>query len=261
MRRQWGLDLPLWRQYLRFVGDVFSGSFGVSIFHKLPVSTLVLERLPWTLAIVGYSTVIALVIAVPAAVLGALRRGNWIDALLRQVFVLVLAAPPFWLAFVFIIFLSLKAGWFPTGGIGQGLAENLHRLFLPSLIVALSTAALIYNSLRGTLIETIRADFVDTARAKGLTGRQVFLRHVLPNSLISTISIIGVRVGWIVGGTVVVEKIFSIPGLGTLLIDSILARDLPVIRGLTVIFAVLIVLVNLLTDIAYALADPRVKLG
>ena len=261
MRRQWGLDLPLWQQYLRFLGDVAGGSFGTSLFHKLPVSTLVLERLPWTLAITGYSTVIALAIAVPAAVAGALRRGGWIDAVLRQLFVLVLAAPPFWLAFVAIIFLSLRAGWFPTGGVGEGLVQNLHRLFLPALIVGLSTSALIYNSLRATLIETLKADFVDTARAKGLTRVQVFARHVLPNSLISTISIIGVRIGWIVGGTVVVEKIFAVLGLGSLLIDSILARDLPVIRGLTVIFAVLIVLVNLATDIAYALADPRVKLG
>lgn len=260
MRRQWGLDAPLWQQYLLFLRDCVTGSFGQSLFYKMPVSALVLERLPFTLGLVAYSTVLALVIALPFAILAALRRGTVTDLAIRNLFVLMLALPPFWLSFVFILTLALGWGWFPTGGVGRGLGENLHRMFLPALVVGLSTAALIQQSLRATLIDTLRADYVDTARAKGLGRTRVFLRHVLPNSLISTISIVGVRVGWIIGGTVVVEKIFSVPGLGSLLIDSILARDLPVIRGLTVIFALLVVSVNLLTDIAYALADPRVKL-
>ncbi len=260
MRREWGLDLPIWTQYLMFLRDCITGSFGTSLFHKLPVSTLVLERLPFTLAIVAYSTLIALVIAMPFAILAALRRGGVIDLAIRQLFVLVIALPPFWLAFVFILWLSLGLGLFPTGGIGDGLIQNMHRLFLPSLVVGLSTAALIQQSLRATLIETMSADYVDTARAKGLSRVQVFTRHILRNSLISTISIIGVRIGWIIGSTVVVEKIFSVPGLGSLLIDAIVSRDFPVIRGLTVIFAMLVVLVNLLTDIAYSIADPRVTL-
>ncbi|WP_295809772.1 ABC transporter permease [uncultured Nitratireductor sp.] len=173
---------------------------------------------------------------------------------------LIIAMPPFWLCFVFIIGLALNLGWFPTGGVGTGFLENLHRLFLPSLVVGLSTAALVQQSLRATLIDTMKADYVDTARAKGLSASQVFRRHIFPNSLISTISIIGVRVSWIIGGTVVVEKIFSVPGLGSLLIDAIISRDFPIVRGLTVFFAVLVVTVNLITDIAYSLADPRVRL-
>ncbi|WP_272009021.1 ABC transporter permease [Roseovarius sp. ZX-A-9] len=260
MRRQWGLDQPMWRQYLLFLRDCITGSFGTSLFHKLPVSTLVLERLPFTLAIVAYSTVLALLIAMPFAILAALRRGGMVDLAIRQLFVFVIALPPFWLCFLFILWLSLGLGLFPTGGIGDGLVQNLHRLFLPSLVVGLSTAALIQQSLRATLIETMSADYVDTARAKGLSRVQVFTRHILRNSLISTISIVGVRIGWIIGSTVVVEKIFSVPGLGSLLIDAIVSRDFPVIRGLTVIFAMLVVLVNLLTDIAYSIADPRVSL-
>ena len=177
------------------------------------------------------------------------------------VFVLFLALPPFWLSFVFIIVFALNLGLFPTGGVGPGLVENLHRLFLPALVVGLSTASLIQQSLRATLIETMGADYIDTARAKGLSGAEVFRRHILRNSLISTISVVGVRVSWIIGGTVVVEKIFAVPGLGSLLIDAILTRDFPVIRGLTVFFALMVVTVNLLTDIAYAIADPRVRLG
>lgn len=261
MREQWGLTLPLWQQYLLFLRDVFSGSFGVSIFHKVPVSTLFLERIPFTLGLVIYSTVIAMAVALPFAILAALNRGNVVDLAIRQLFVVVIALPPFWLSFAFILWLSLDLGWFPTGGIGSGLAENLYRLFLPALVVGLSTAALIQQSLRATLLETMQADYVDTARAKGLTRTQIFTRHILRNSMISTISIVGVRVGWIIGGTVIVEKIFSVPGLGSLLIDAIVSRDFPVIRGLTVIFALLVVAVNLITDIVYSIADPRVSLS
>ncbi|MDN5786802.1 ABC transporter permease [Pseudorhodobacter sp.] len=260
IRVQWGLDQPLWQQYALFVRDCLTGSFGTSLFHKLPVSQLILERLPYTLGLTLYSTVIALIIALPFAIVAALSRGRAIDVAIRQVFVLMLALPPFWLSFVFIIFFALNLGLFPTGGVGNGFLENIHRLFLPALVVGLSTAALIQQSLRGTLIETMGADFIDTARAKGLTATQVFRRHILRNSLISTISVIGVRISWVIGGTVVVEKIFSVPGLGSLLIDAILTRDFPVIRGLTVFFALLVVMVNLVTDIAYAMADPRVRL-
>lgn len=260
MRRLWGLDQPVWVQYLYFLRDCVTGSFGVSIFHKLPVIDLVAARLPFTLGIVLYSTLIALLVALPFAIMAALNRGNPIDSAIRQVFVVLIAMPPFWLCYVLILWLALGLGWFPTGGVGDGFVANVYRLFLPSLVVGLSTAALIQQSLRSALIDTMKADYVDTARAKGLNGRAVFLRHILPNSLISTISIIGVRVSWIIGGTVVVEKIFSVPGLGSLLIDAIVSRDLPVIRGLTVFFAIMVVIVNLITDICYALADPRVRL-
>jgi peptide/nickel transport system permease protein len=260
MRVLWGLDKPIWVQYLFFLRDCMTGSFGISIFHKQPIIDLVAERLPFTLAIVAYSTLIALAVALPCAILAALSRGRMLDNVIRQIFVIVIAMPPFWLSYVLIIWLALRMGWFATGGVGDRFFTNLGPLFLPSLVVGLSTASLIQQSLRAALIDTMKADYVDTARAKGLRSYQVFLRHVLPNSLISTISIIGVRVSWIIGGTVVVEKIFSVPGLGSLLIDAIVSRDLPVIRGLTVFFAIMVVLVNLITDICYALADPRVRM-
>jgi peptide/nickel transport system permease protein len=260
MRRLWGLDLPMWQQYLMFLRDCLTGSFGVSIFHKKDIIELVAERLPFTLAIVAFSTLIAVIIAVPSASIAAIRKNGAVDNAIRHVFVVLIAVPPFWLSYVLILWLSLQMGWFPSGGVGKGFLENLYRLFLPSLVVGLSTAALIQQTLRSALIDTMKSDYVDTARAKGLRSYEVFLRHVLPNSLISTISIIGVRVSWIIGGTVVVEKIFSVPGLGSLLIDAIITRDLPVIRGLTVFFAIMVVIVNLLTDILYALADPRVRL-
>lgn len=260
MRELWGLDEPIWLQYLYFLRDCITGTFGVSIFYQQPVIELIAVRLPFTLAIVGYSTLIAIVIALPFAVVAALRRGRALDTTIRQIFVVIIAMPPFWLCYVLMIWLALRLDLFPTGGVGDGVLANIYRLFLPSLVVGLSTAALVQQSLRAALIDTMKADFIDTARAKGLRGRDVFLRHVLPNSLISTISIIGVRVSWIIGGTVVVEKIFAVPGIGSLLIDSILSRDLPVIRSLTVFFAIMVVTVNLIADICYAIADPRVRL-
>lgn len=260
MRVLWGLDRPLWQQYLMFLRDVVTGSFGQSIFYRLPVSELVIERLPYTLGLVLYSTILAVLIAFPLAVVSALYEHRTADLAIKQLFVFVLATPSFWLSYLAILFFALYLDWFPTGGVGGGFFGSIYRLFLPALVLALSTAALIQQSLRSSLIQGMKADYVDTARAKGVPYRTVFRRHILRNSLISTISIIGVRTSWIIGGTVVVEKIFSIPGVGTLLIDSISARDLPVIRGLTVMFAILVVMINLLTDLAYAAADPRVEL-
>ena len=260
MRELWGLDKPLLIQYVYFLRDCVTGSFGTSIFHKQSIITLVMDRLPFTLAIVAYSTIIALAIALPFSILAAVYRGRLIDNVIRQIFVVLIAMPPFWLCYMLIIWLALNMGWFATGGVGIGFWTNVNRLFLPSLVVGLSTAALIQQSLRAALIDTMKADYIDTARAKGLRRHETFLRHVLPNSLISTISIIGVRVSWIVGGTVIVEKIFSVPGLGSLLIDAVVSRDLPFKRGLTVFFAIMVVIVNLITDICYALADPRVRM-
>lgn len=173
MRVLWGLDKPIWVQYLYFLRDCLTGSFGVSIFHKQPIIDLVAERLPFTLAIVAYSTLIALGIALPCAILAAMNRGRLLDNVIRQMFVVVIAMPPFWLCYVLIIWLALHMGWFSTGGVGDGFLTNLGRLFLPSLVVGLSTASLIQQSLRAALIDTMKADYVDTARAKGLRGHGV----------------------------------------------------------------------------------------
>ncbi|HET7409439.1 MAG TPA: ABC transporter permease, partial [Paracoccaceae bacterium] len=149
---------------------------------------------------------------------------------------------------------------FPTGGFGDGALDHLVHLVLPALVIALATAALTIRTLRSNLIAVLGADYVDTARSKGLTDRAVLLHHVLPNSLISAISVLGVHLSWVIGGTVVIEAVFALPGVGLLFVDSIFARDYPVIQGLTVTFAVLVVAINLLTDLAYAAADPRVRI-
>ncbi|HZT20976.1 MAG TPA: ABC transporter permease [Dongiaceae bacterium] len=258
---QLGLDRPLWQQYLGFLGDLLRGSFGRSIAYRTAVGPLILGRLWATLELVGFSTVIALAMALPLALVSALRKGRPADHAIKILFVMLMSMPAFWLGILLVLLLALVFPLFPVSGYGTGLLDRLHHLFLPAFVIAVGTAALIIRSLRSSVIEVMRADYIDTARAKGLRRRSVLFRHILRNSLISTISVLGVHTSWIIGGTVVVEAVFAVPGLGYLLVSSIAARDYPLVQGLTVTFAVLVVVINLLTDIAYALADPRVKLA
>jgi peptide/nickel transport system permease protein len=257
---QLGLDQPLWRQYLSFLGDILRGSFGQSIAYRQPVGPLIMERLWPTLFLVAFSTVLAVLMTLPLALLSALRRGAAADFAIKVVFVAAMSMPSFWIGVLLILWLGVVLPLFPVSGYGEGFLDRLHHLFLPAFVISLGTTALTIRSLRSSLIDVIKADFVDTARAKGLRSRGVLWRHILPNSLISTISVLGVHTSWVIGGTVVVEAVFTVPGLGYLLVSSISARDYPLVQGLTVTFAVLVVLINLATDIAYAIADPRVKL-
>jgi peptide/nickel transport system permease protein len=258
---QLGLDRPLWQQYLSFLGDVLQGSFGQSIAYRQPVGQLIAERLWPTLFLVALSTVLAVLMTVPLALVSALRRGAAADFAIKVAFVAMMSMPAFWIGILLILWLGVMLPLFPVSGYGDSFLERLHHLLLPAFVISLGTTALTIRSLRSSLIDVIKAEFVDTARAKGLRSRTVLWRHILPNSLISTISVLGVHTSWVIGGTVVVESVFAIPGLGYLLVSSISARDYPMVQGLTITFAVLVVLINLATDIAYAVADPRVKLS
>jgi len=261
LNEQLGLNQPLWQQYLRFIGDLVQGSFGRSIAYKAEIGPLILERLWPSLALVGLSTVMAVIMTVPLAMLAAIRRGGVIDQVVRVVFVVAMSMPAFWLGVLLVLLLAIYLPLFPVSGYGEGFWDRLHHLVLPAFIIALGTAALTIRSLRSSIIAVLGADYVDTARAKGLVERQVLWRHVFRNSLTSTISVLAVHTSWVIGGTVVIETVFSIPGLGSLLVSSISARDYPMVQALTVTFATLVVLINLLTDLAYALVDPRVTLS
>jgi peptide/nickel transport system permease protein len=261
LKEQLGLGLPLWQQYLVFVGNLLSGSFGRSIAYGGAVSTLILERLPATLALVAFSTILGVAITLPLALWSAVRAGGLADNAIKLIFVVLIAMPSFWLGLVFVLLFSIWLPLFPTSGYGETIVSRVHHLFLPALVIGLATAALTIRSLRSGVLGVLRSDYVDTARAKGLSERQVLLRHVLPNALIGTISVLGVHTSWVIGGTVVIEAVFALPGLGALFVDSIFVRDYPMIQGLTVAFAILVVIINLLTDLAYAAADPRVRLS
>jgi peptide/nickel transport system permease protein len=258
---QLGLDRSLWQQYLAFLGDIMRGSFGQSIAYRTAVGPLIMERLWATLALVGVSTVLAVVITIPFALIAALHKDGLVDHGIKIFFVAVMSMPAFWLGVLLVLFLGVMFPIFPVSGYGDSVLDKIHHLCLPAFIIALGTSALTIRSLRSSLIEVMKAEFIDTARAKGLRSRTVLFRHVLRNSLISTISVLGVHTSWVIGGTVIIESVFAIPGLGYLLVSSISARDYPMVQGLTVTFAVLVVAINLITDIAYVIADPRVKLS
>jgi peptide/nickel transport system permease protein len=261
LTRQLGLDRPLWQQYVGFLGDIVTGSFGLSIASRRAVGLEMVERLWPTLALVGLSTVIAVVLTVPLALLSAVRRGGWADQAIKLVFIAAMSMPAFWLGLLLVLLLSIAVPIFPVSGYGDGLLGHLHHLVLPALVIGLGTAALTIRALRSSIIGVLGADYIDTARAKGLPERSVLWRHVLRNSLMSTISILAVHTSWVIGGTVVVETVFGIPGLGHLLVASISARDYPVVQGLTVMFALLVVAINLLADLAYVAVDPRLTLA
>ncbi|CAD6559183.1 Dipeptide transport system permease protein DppB [Paraburkholderia hiiakae] len=258
---QLGLDRPLWQQYLQFLADILRGSFGQSIAYRSAVAPLILTRLGPTLALVGASTLMALALTVPLAMLTALKRGSAFDHGVKLVFVVALSMPPFWLGILLVLLLSIQWPLFPVSGYGEGWLSHLWHLVLPSVVIALGTAALTIKSLRSSVIAVLGADFVDTARAKGLRNATVLWKHVFRNSLMSTISVLAVHTSWVIGGTVVIETVFGIPGLGSLLVSSIGTRDYPMVQGLTVVFAVLVVIINLLADVAYSLIDPRVSLS
>lgn len=259
LTQQLGLDRSLAEQYLTFLGDSLTGSFGHSIAYKTDVGPLIWDRMWATLSLVAYSTVLAVLLTVPLAMLSALRRGRFTDQAIKLFFVIAMSMPAFWLGVLLVLLLSIWWPIFPVSGYGSGVLGRLHHLFLPALVIALGTAAVTIRSMRSSVISVLSSEYVDTALAKGLRPFAVLRRHVLRNSLLSTISVLGVHTSWVIGSTVVIESVFAIPGLGNLLVSSISARDYPVVQGLTVTFAVLVVLINLLTDLAYQLADPRMK--
>jgi peptide/nickel transport system permease protein len=256
---QLGLDRPLWQQYLLFLADILKGSLGQSIAYRAPVGSIILERLPPTLLLVAYSTILTVLITLPLAIIAALRKDHPADFLIKGLFVVVMSMPPFWLGILLILIFSIEFGLFPVSGYGSTFSDRLWHLFLPALVIALATSALTIRSLRSSIIAVTTADYVDTARAKGLQPHTVMRRHILRNSLISTVSVLAVHTSWIIGGTVVIESVFAVPGVGYLLVSSIFTRDYPMVQGLTVTFAVLVVLISLITDIAYAMIDPRIR--
>jgi peptide/nickel transport system permease protein len=260
LRHQLGLDAPLWQQYLTFLGDVLNGSFGQSLVQRRPVALVIAERFSPTILLVVYATMLAVVITLPLATLSAVKRGSLIDLGIQAFFVAVMSMPAFWLGVLLILLFGIKVPLFPVAGYGQGFLDRLWHLFLPALVIALGTSALTIRSLRSSLIAVRSAEFVDTARSKGLSEGEVLRRHIMRNSLISTVSVLSVHTSWVIGGTVVIEAVFALPGMGNLLVTSVFSRDYPVVQGLTVVFALLVMLISVLTDLAYAAIDPRIRL-
>jgi peptide/nickel transport system permease protein len=260
IRAQYGLDEPLVSQYLYFLKNLSAGEMGHSILFKMPVLPLIVERMVPTLMLVVGSVLLTLLIALPLASAAALKRGTMVDHAIRGFTTAGLGFPAFWLGIMLIILFSVKLGLFPVAGFGEDWLSKLHHMVLPCLTVALALAAIVTRNLRASMIAELASDHATAARAKGLPESWVFRRHVLPNSLIPTINLLAINVGWLIGGSVVVETVFSLPGMGQLLVRAIFTRDYMVVQGVTLVFACATVLLNFIADLLTVAADPRVKL-
>ncbi len=259
VKNQLGLDLPIWRQYFHFLGNASRLDFGPSYFYKQEVSTLTLERIPITLALIAYAMVIGLIISVPFATWAAIRREGPADHVIRLVFTSLIGIPTFWMGIILALLLSVRWKLLPLGGVGVSRLDTLWHLTLPALTIGLHISPTLLRALRSSLIEVMNSDYVTTGVAMGLRPVTRLFSYLLRNGLTPFVSTLGVNIGWLIGGTIIIEQVFGVPGVGSLLITSILTRDYSIIQFVALVLAFLVILVNLLTDLAYALLDPRVS--
>lgn len=260
LRHQLGLDRSLPEQYWRFLRGAATFSFGESYEYRTSVGAIVAPRIVVSLLLTSYALILAVLIAVPLAFAAALARDRPRDHAIRLTSTVAFALPSFWIGLMLALLLSLKLGWLPPSGYGTSPLEHLRGLTLPAATLAISLSPLLIRVLRSSLIDTLDAEYIQAARARGLAERRVLGKHVLRNSLTSTVTLLGLLFAVLLSGAVVIENVFAIPGLGSLLVSSVSARDFPVIQALTLVFGVIVVLAGLLADLAYAAIDPRVRL-
>jgi ABC-type dipeptide/oligopeptide/nickel transport system permease component len=255
------LDRPLPVQYVTFVAGAAHGDLGESIILRRPVAQVVGERIGPSIFLLAYATLIGLVLALPLGIVSALRRNRALDHGIRLLTLVAFAMPSFWLGLILIRKLSLDLGLFPVSGYGSGFFGHIRSLTLPALTIGLFLTSMLVRSLRSSLIDVLGQEYIEAARARGLSEFRVVLKHGLRNALIATLTVLAVNLGWLIGGAVIVEKVFDIPGLGQMLVDSIYTRDFPVLQGLTLVFGLIVIAINLLSDLGYAVIDPRVRLN
>ena len=253
-----GLDRPLWQQYLDFVSNAVQGDLGRSIVQKAPISEIIADGLWVSLYLLAYGAVLSVALAVPLAMWAAARRDQAVDHAIRLVGMVGFAMPTFWIGLVLMVLFGLTLGWFPIRGFGEGPLGHHYHMFLPALTIALFLAPVLIQSLRAAILDVLEADFIEVARAKGLSPARVLVKHVLRNAAIPVITVLAVNIGWLVSGAVIVEQVFTIHGLGAQLVRSVSFRDYPTVQGLALVFAVIVMAVNLRADLGYLLIDRRV---
>jgi len=262
LRNAYGLDKPLVVQFALWLKEVASGNLGHSIFLQRPVTQALLERAEPTFFLAIFSLAIAAAIGVPAGIASAVWRGRPIDQAVSGLAMLAANIPSFWLGLIFIQLFAVKLGWFPVAGYGSpeaGFAERLQHLLLPSVVLGVVNSALITRFTRASMLDILSADFLRTARAKGLSERRVLLEHAFRNVLVPVITVLGLTLALLIGGAIVTETVFGLPGVGNLVVSAVLRRDYPVIQGALLAVAAIYVLINLLIDLIYTLVDPRVR--
>lgn len=267
IRSKWGLDRPLHEQYFVWAGNLLKGDFGQSLIRSgVPVRQMIFEAIPITALLNLYALILAVVIALPFGVAAAVRRNSWVDYLANLYSALGIATPNFWLALMLIVLFALYVPrWFGDlpliGRIPPFGIKSWQGWILPVIVIATEELAVITRISRGAVLELLPQDFVRTARSKGLSQRAVLYSHVVSNALLPVVTVIGFRIAFVLSGTIIVETVFALPGIGRLFVDSVLRLDYQVVQSLVVVFAVLVVVVNLLTDLLYALIDPRIRIS
>ncbi len=262
-RADFQLNDPLWTQYWNWLTGVLRGDFGRSLAAPVPVTELLSRQWVPTVLLTAFSMAIAIPVAVTTGVVAATRRGKVVDGATRAVGLIGLSMPSFWLGLLFILFFGVRLGWLPVGGYvspTDDLSESFKSLILPAMTLALPLSAVISRITRATVLEVLEKDFVRTARAMGTSRRRILVRHVLPNAIGPTLTTIGVQIGYLLGGAVLIEQIFNIPGLGRLLVFAVSGRDYGVVQGIVLLAAVAVIGVQLLVDIIVARIDPRIRL-
>jgi peptide/nickel transport system permease protein len=262
LRRQLGLDRPLALQYLAWLGRAVQGDLGRSIRTNQPVADAIRQRVPVTLSLATAALVVALLIGLPAGILAALRRNSLIDVIATLVAICGVSLPSFWLAILLILIFSVTLAWLPPLGWvspNRDLVAWGRSLVLPSVTLGLAIAAVVMRMTRASLLEVLELEYVRTARAKGLSERWIVLGHALRNALIPVVTVVGLQAGALLGGAVITETIFALPGVGRLLVDAIFQRDFPIVQGVVLFLAVNFLVVNLLVDLTYAWLDPRIR--
>jgi peptide/nickel transport system permease protein len=263
IREKYGLNAPLPVQYLRWLGLAATGDLGESIRTRTAVTAMIAGKLPITIELTCLSLLVALAIAVPAGVLAAVRRNTAWDVLASGVSLCGVSIPNFWLGIMLILLVSVRFGWLPASGFVPFLEDplgNLQRMVMPALVLGTGLAAVLMRQTRNAMIEVLSADYVRTARAKGLAQRAVVVRHALRNGLIPVVTILGLQMGALMGGAVVTEQIFVLPGFGRLIVEAVFTRDYPVVQGVVLITAASYVLINLAVDVSYTVLNPRIRI-
>ena len=264
LRKSMGLDKPLYKQYLDWVVDLLQGDMGTSLRMGKPVFEEICKRLPVTLELIILATLLSLIIAIPMGVVCAVKRNSWIDHLLRPVSIFGLSVPDFWWGVLFIILISY---YFPQlytpeyVSILVNIGENLKTMIPASIALGITMAAMVMRYVRSSLSEVLMADYIVTARAKGLSEAVTVGKHAIRNSLIDVLTVVGLQMGAFLSGAVLVEMVFSLPGIGRMALDAVMQRDYPVVQGAVMVIATLFILINLVVDILYSMVDPRIRVS
>jgi peptide/nickel transport system permease protein len=264
LRHEFGLDKPIVLQYLVWVTDIFRGDFGTSIFYREKVGTLMGERFPVTLHLGVVAFILGGILGILAGLLAAVRRGKWMDKIVTPITYLGITVPIFWLGILMIYLFGVTLGWLPISGYTNPFEDfwlSTRQIVMPVVCLAVFSLAANARQMRSAMLEVIRQDYVRTAWAKGLSERRVIIIHALKNSLIPVITLMGIGVGMIFGGSVLVETVFAIPGVGRLLVTSIFGQDYVVVQAITFVIAAIVLVVNLMVDISYGWFDPRIRYG